>query len=202
MIAYALDAFEQAASIRDVVLVVGAHTRASADDLVMNGPWDKVLAIVAGGERRQDSVVAGVRAVPTEAAVVVLHDGARPLVTADLIDRSVALASRVGAAIAAVPVTDTLKQVEDERIVETLPRHGLWAAQTPQTFRADLLHAALGDPRAAAESFTDEAALFELLGLPVAILPGSTTNLKVTHRDDLPIAEALLAARTSAWGGE
>ena len=198
MIAYVLDALEQSASVRDVVLVVGSHTRASADDLVLNGPWTKVLAIVGGGERRQDSVIAGVSAAPADAQIVVVHDGARPLVTVDLIERSIAHAAEVGASIAAVPVTDTLKRVEDGRIVTTLPRHGLWAAQTPQTFRADLLRAALSDPRASRESFTDEAALFEMLGLPVAIVTGDVTNLKVTHRADLAIAEALFGARRMA----
>lgn len=199
LLAHVLDAFEAAHAIRDVILVVGEHTRATADDLVLEGPWTKVLTIVTGGERRQDSVAAGLAAVTPDTPFVAVHDGARPLVSPALIDACVAAAVDAGAAIAAVPVADTLKRVAGGRIVETVPRHGLWAAQTPQACRVDLLRAAFDLAAARGLEATDEAALLEAAGHPVAIVRASTTNLKITHPEDLTIAEALLA---HGGGGE
>ncbi len=202
ILAYALDAAERATAVRDVILVVGEHTRATADDLVLSGPYDKVLAIVTGGEQRQHSVAAGVAAVPADTEVVIVHDAARPLAPPALFDRCAAAALGTGAAIAAIPVADTLKRVAAGRVVGTVPRDGLWAAQTPQAFRRALLQDALD--RLAATSdvmtppFTDEAALFEWLGLSVEVVVGAVTNLKVTRRDDLPVVEALVAHALTA----
>jgi len=192
LLAYALDAAEQSAA-RDIVLVVGEHTRAAAAALVACGEWPKVRAVVTGGARRQDSVAAGVRAVAPDIAVVAVHDGARPLAKPALFDACLAAAAESGAAIAAIPVADTLKRVAGDEIVATVPRDGLWAAQTPQAFRRDLLVHALASPEAGNGTFTDEAALCEALGLSVRVVPGSRANLKVTRPDDLAIAAALLA---------
>lgn len=208
LLAHVLDAVA-ASAIAGVVLVVGEHTRGRTEALLAGGGWRLPVAVVAGGERRQDSVAAGVAAVPSEAEVVVVHDGARPLADGALFDRCAAAAALTGAAIAAVPVSDTLKRAAPAepgevaagapwRVAATVPRDGLWAAQTPQAFRRDRLVAALAHPAAQAGTFTDEAALFEALGWPVALVPGSATNLKVTHPDDLLVAEALLAARRAA----
>ena len=192
MLAHVLDAVEGAA-VDAIVLVVGGHTRAAVEDLVVAGPWRKIGAIVPGGERRQDSVAAGVAAVPPAAEVVVIHDGARPLAPPALFDRCVAAAAAAGAAIAAVPVADTLKRVEGTRITSTVDRAGLWAAQTPQAFRRALLVDAIArcDDRSV---MTDEAGLCEALGIPVEVVLGSPSNLKVTRPEDLPVAEALLRA--------
>jgi 2-C-methyl-D-erythritol 4-phosphate cytidylyltransferase len=134
-----------------------------------------------------------------EVDVVVVHDGARPLVTVEMIRRCLDRAWLDGAAITAVPVTDTIKRVRDEQIVETLDRSVLWAAQTPQAFRAELLQAAFAwrdsTPRA---MFTDEAGMIEAFGHPVAVVGGDRSNIKVTEPADLAIAEALLAARSGA----
>jgi len=192
MLAYVLDTLEQAATIGDVVVVVGEHIRHAVDVLTEKGDWTKVRTIVIGGARRQDSVAAGVKAVPTNVAVVVVHDGARPLATAALFDHCVVAAARSGAAIAAIPVVDTLKQVDHGRIVRTIDRAELWAAQTPQAFRLDLLRDAIsryGD-RAA---LTDEAGLCEALGIPVQVVPGSAQN--VTLPEHILLVEALLRAR-------
>jgi len=199
MIAHALTALEQAVSINDVVLVVGTHTREAIAALVAAGPWRKIRAIVDGGPRRQDSVALGVAATPESAEVVVVHDAARPLSPAALFDRCVAAAAATGAAIAAIPVADTLKRVADDRITSTVSREGLWAAQTPQAFHRRLLLDAMA--RAGERTVTDEAALCEALAIPVAVVPGSPRNLKITRPADLPLAEALLRAsddRTAA----
>ncbi|MDQ3780026.1 MAG: 2-C-methyl-D-erythritol 4-phosphate cytidylyltransferase [Chloroflexota bacterium] len=196
MIAYALTALEQAASINDVVVVVGAHTREAIAELVAAGPWRKVRQIVDGGARRQDSVALGVATTPASAGVVVVHDGARPLATAALFDRCVAVAAATGAAIAAIPVTDTLKRVAGAQITTTVSRQGLWAAQTPQAFQRALLLDAIA--RGGNRAVTDEAALCEALAIPVSVVPGSPRNLKITRPDDIPLAEALLRASADA----
>ena len=196
ILGHVLDAVERAGSVRDVVVVVGEHTRAAAEELVRAGAYAKVRALVIGGERRQDSVAAGLAVVPDGTEVVLVHDGARPLASPDLFDRCASAARRGGAAIAAMPVSDTVKRVVDGRVVATVPRAGLWAAQTPQGFRRELLQAALdrlASTAGDAPLFTDEAALFEALDLPVEVVAGEAANLKITRPEDLVLAEALLS---------
>ncbi len=193
ILAHVLDTVCQTRCASGIVVVIGEHTRDAAESLAQSGDWPLPLAIVTGGTRRQDSVVKGVAAVPSEADVVLIHDGARPLVQPDLFDRCAAAAFEVGAAIVAVPVADTLKHIESGRVVGTVARENLWAAQTPQGFRRALLVDALASPIARSHTFTDEASLFETLGLPVAVVQGSSRNLKVTHPDDLHLAAALIA---------
>ena len=124
---------------------------------------------------------------------VVIHDGARPLITVDLIERGLEAAGETGAAVAAVPVTDTIKVVGDDRLVqETLPRHSLWAVQTPQVFRFDIITEAY---RQAEAEVTDDASLVEMLGYKVKLYLGTYDNIKVTTPDDLALAEWLLYHR-------
>jgi 2-C-methyl-D-erythritol 4-phosphate cytidylyltransferase len=201
LLAYALDAAQAANSVREVVVVAGEHTRGAIESLVGDGSWPKVTTVVVGGERRQDSVAAGIAALPPEIGLVAVHDAARPLVTPALFDRCLDAARRTGAAVAAVPVADTLKRVAEGRVVGTVSRDGLWAAQTPQAFRRALLVAALERGRRAGITATDEAGLCEGLGVEVAIVPGDPTNVKITHPADLALAEALLAHRRAAVVG-
>ncbi|MFM8593318.1 MAG: 2-C-methyl-D-erythritol 4-phosphate cytidylyltransferase, partial [Chloroflexota bacterium] len=194
MLAWSLDNLEQAEEISEVVIVVGDHTRAAVEALVADHRWPKVRAVVVGGERRQDSVLAGLRATDPNADVVAIHDGARPLAPAALFDAADRAARADGAAIAAAPVADTLKRVVDLTVTATVDRTGLWGAQTPQALRRDLLldlFHRVGD-----RDVTDEASLCEAMGVPVTIVPSDATNLKVTHPGDLLIAEALLHQRT------
>ena len=139
MLAWSLRALEQAETIGPVVVVAGSHTLEAVGWLVRNEGFTKVQAIVAGGERRQDSVRAGLAALPEGIEIVVIHDGARPLAEPALFDRCAAAAAESGAAIAAAPVSDTLKRVTEGTIEETVDRTGLWAAQTPQAFRLDIV---------------------------------------------------------------
>ncbi len=195
MLAHVLDALEGATRVDAVVLVVGEHTRPGVAALVAANRWTKVLTTVTGGERRQDSVAVGLAAVPVETDIVVVHDGARPLAPPALFDRCVEVAAEVGAAIAAIPMADTVKRVVGGRVAATVDRDGLWAAQTPQAFRRSLLMAAVA---ACDDQVTDEAGFCESAGVPVAIVPGLATNLKVTRPDDIPVAEALLRAAPPA----
>ncbi|MDJ0868932.1 MAG: 2-C-methyl-D-erythritol 4-phosphate cytidylyltransferase, partial [Myxococcota bacterium] len=134
-------------------------------------------------------------ALPPGTSLVAVHDAARALVRPGAVGRVIAVARREGAAILAVPVRDTIKRVVGERIEETPPRSACWAAQTPQVFRAELLREALD--KASAESFlgTDDAELVERLGVPVYVVEGDADNLKVTHPEDLVLAEHVLAQR-------
>ena len=195
MLSYSLDVAERSASVRDVVIVTGEHIRATVERLVAGGAWRKVGAIVTGGARRQDSVAAGIRALREDITVVAVHDAARPLVTVDLLDRCIKAACDDGAAIAAVPVADTLKRVVAGRIAATVERDGLWAAQTPQVMRRAILLDAMGPDVMTRCAVTDEAAWCESIGVPVTIVPSSPANLKVTQAADITVAEALLRIR-------
>jgi 2-C-methyl-D-erythritol 4-phosphate cytidylyltransferase len=148
--------------------------------------------VVAGGETRSASVRLGFEALAArDDDFVSVHDAARPLVTAEEAREVLEAAEKTGAAIAAVPVVDTVKRVADGRILSTLDRAGLFGAATPQVFQAAILRRALGTGREA----TDEAALCEELGIPVAVVPVSRLSFKITVPADLELAEAILASR-------
>ena len=199
VVAHSLRAFAACDAIEVIVLVAGAENRPLLTEIAAAYGAGKVAAVVDGGDRRRDSVAAGLTALP-HADLIAVHDTARPLVSGAMITRGLDLAREHGAAIAAAPVTDTIKQVAPETgdpapILRTIDRATLRAAQTPQTFRRDLLlraHAA-GDADA-----TDDAALVEALGEPVVLYDAGGPNPKITEPADLPILEALLRARLPA----
>lgn len=187
LIAYSLDAFRTSRRIGSIVVVVSPSNSEAVSRVVAELVPGAV--VVNGGDRRQDSVRAGLDALP-DVDYVLVHDGARPLVTASLIDAVLDGAEEVGAALCAVPVADTLKRAGAQDLVEaTVPRDGLWQAQTPQGFRRDLL---LRAHEASSDEATDDAALVERLGEPVKLVRGSSRNLKVTTPEDIAVAEALL----------
>lgn len=166
----------------------------------------KVVAIVAGGARRQDSVAAGIHALEAGAdgpsRVLLVHDGARPLVTPRLVEAVAGAAAEHGAAIPVLPVGETLKRVELAKVAGTLDRTGVATAQTPQGVRWDVLHEALARvrPEEAAE-LTDEAALLEAAGIAVHVVPGEIANLKITRPDDLVLAATWLGAAGASRTG-
>ncbi|HEY7118733.1 MAG TPA: 2-C-methyl-D-erythritol 4-phosphate cytidylyltransferase, partial [Tepidisphaeraceae bacterium] len=155
--------------------------------------------VVPGGSERQDSVRAGLDALGFGCEWVIVHDAARPLITCDLVQRGLHTVRRHRAAVAAVPVRDTLKRVHEQaegRLVrETVSRDRLWAAQTPQLFQQPVLRQAFQAAGRRAAQFTDDASLVEAMGWPVAVFEGASDNLKVTYPEDLPLVEALLRAR-------
>jgi 2-C-methyl-D-erythritol 4-phosphate cytidylyltransferase len=161
--------------------------------------WGACLPAVAGGRERQDSVAAGLRSLPDEVEYVVIHDGARPFVTLALVHRVLEEARRHGAALAAVPIQDTVKRVSSDLFLEgTVDRHRLWLAQTPQAFHLPLLREAHLRARAAGLAATDDAALVEAMGHPVRVVPGSPLNLKITTREDLALARAFIDRTASS----
>lgn len=192
ILVHTVRAFVNSSSVDKVVVVVPAD-RVEFTDLLLEeyGFSNDALQVIAGGRRRQDSVKAGLDVLDRDVEIVLVHDGARPLVTQQLIADCCDAVSKYGAAIAAVPVKDTLKKGDvDKRILCTVDRADLWQAQTPQAARVSLLQAAYA---AAGDSdVTDEASLLELAGTGVHLVEGSETNIKITRRDDLIIAEKIM----------
>lgn len=185
-----LDAASRASRISSIVLVLPPSELAAGRTLV-EGRYAKLSAVVAGGARRQDSVSAGAAAAG-ECDVIVVHDAARPFAPPELFDAVAMEAERCGAAIAAVPVADTVKEVDETgRVRRTLDRSGLALAQTPQAFRRQTLMDALDRARAEGIVATDEASLVERFGGEVRVVPSSRLNMKVTDPEDLPVARAL-----------
>ena len=184
-----LAAFDGCDFINHIVVVVSENNVEKCRELIAGKKRSRPIEVCAGGKRRQDSVAAGLARLD-ECDWVVIHDGARPLVTKELIERGLEAAQETGAAVAAVPVTDTIKVAGDDRIVrQTPPRQNLWAVQTPQVFRPGIISKAY---QKAAGEVTDDASLVERLGNKVKLYMGSYDNIKITNSDDLLIAEALL----------
>ncbi|MBW2244732.1 MAG: 2-C-methyl-D-erythritol 4-phosphate cytidylyltransferase [Deltaproteobacteria bacterium] len=161
------------------------------------GPVRGLRPAVAGGAERQDSVAAGLEALSGEVSHVVVHDAARPLVPAEDVRRVVRVALECGAALLATPVTDTIHQIDGDRLRETPARAGLRAALTPQVFRVDWLREALAKARADAVHGTDDAALVARLGVEVRVVEGDPINRKITTAADLAWAEAVLQGEPS-----
>ncbi len=178
-------------AIGEVVVMVPAgkqkSARAEADAAGLQMP----IKIAEGGAERQDSVRLALMLTSAEADLIVVHDAARPFATPAMFSTCIGAAAQTGAALVAVPVVDTLKQVENGTVVATVPRDGLWYAQTPQAFRRELLVWAHESATRERITVTDDASLFEYLGLPVQVVQGSPLNLKITTQDDLTIGEAI-----------
>lgn len=163
-------------------------------------PLPAGVRTVAGGAERGDSVRRGLDAVPAEAEVVIIHDGARPLLTRAVVDRVLAAASGGSGAIAAVPVADTLKRVDYEgAIAATVDRDRLWRAQTPQAFPREMIREAYRRAAGEGATATDDAGLVERYGGRVVVVEGDGRNLKVTHPGDLARAELLLRGVAEGW---
>jgi 2-C-methyl-D-erythritol 4-phosphate cytidylyltransferase len=154
------------------------------------------IKVCTGGERRQDSVMAGVAELSPSIEVAIIHDAARPLATPAMFERVAEEARKSGAAITGVPVSDTIKEAAEHMILRTIDRRSLWAAQTPQAYRLALLNEAFGTAMTDEQEFTDEAAMLESLGHPVTVVEGARTNLKVTVPEDLELVEFLLRRRS------
>ena len=183
-----VDVFQRCTPIDQIVVVLSEQNLERGKQLVIEQGWSKVIDVCVGGRRRQDSVAAGLRRL-SSCNWVVIHDGARPLVTVDLIDRGLEAAKETGAAVAAVPVTDTIKTAGDNKIVrQTPPRQNLWAVQTPQIFGIKIITESYSR---VSGNVTDDASLVEQLGYRVKIYMGSYDNIKITTPDDLALAEAL-----------
>jgi 2-C-methyl-D-erythritol 4-phosphate cytidylyltransferase len=196
VVAHTWQRVDRADCIEQVVVVVRDGLQEEFLRIAEQYCFTKPYRIVTGGAERQDSVWNGLNAVSSETGIVAIQDAARPCVTEALIEATIAAAQETGAAVAAQPVTDTIKESSDGRLIErTVPRSRLWAVQTPQTFRVEVIRRALDVARAQGLTLTDDTAACELIGQPVRLVVSNTPNPKVTTPADLPYVETLLA-----WG--
>ena len=190
LIAHTVERFEAHPAVGEIVLVLAGESVARGRELVLSRGYRKVTQVCSGGERRQDSVRQGLERL-SSCDLVMIHDGARPCVDADTLERGIRTAHEHGAAVAGTPVKDTIKRVSPELLVEDTPeRARLWAAQTPQVFHYELLMEA---HRLGQADVTDDAAMVESLGHPVRMFEGTYENIKVTTAGDLAIAEVFLS---------
>jgi len=194
---YSLDLFEASGLIDGVwVAVHPALLDRFKNQFAPSWGYRKVMGWVAGGERRQDSVAAALKEIPEEASIVVVHDAARPLATAELLSRVVKAAGEHGAAIPVVEVVDTIKEVDESgKVAGTLQRRRLRAVQTPQAFSAPLLKEAYALAEKEGIGATDDASLVEAMGRSVMAVAGERDNIKITAADDLDRAERIMVRR-------
>jgi len=197
IIAHTLEAFYSLDIVQGITLVVSPGEEELMREKVLDiYPPKKPIKLVQGGAERQHSVYNGLKELPSDTQLVAIHDGARPLITPQVIERSFEVAKRWGAAVAGMPVKDTIKVVDSNgRVKDTPDRSYLWLVQTPQTFRYSLIMEA--HKRAIEDNFlaTDDSALVERLGKEVYMIEGGYENLKVTTPEDIAIAEEILTTR-------
>lgn len=192
VILHTLERFENCAAIHRIVLVLPASEIGNFENLRAKYEFSKLTNVVVGGDSRAASVLNGLNRVDKTTEIVAVHDGARPLVTSEEIERTIAKAKKSGAAILVAPVTDTIKQIDGDKISGTIKRENLRRALTPQCFRFDVLRRAFENPQTASGEFTDESMLVERLGVAISFVEGSARNIKITVPEDLRIAEALI----------
>lgn len=190
MIVHTVSKFQQVDAIREIVIVTREDLVDEIRDLCK--PFDKVRTVVVGGNSRQKSVEAGLRVLSKSVRLVAVHDGARPLVSLDVIEKTVHAANQYHAAAPAIPVKDTIKMVEKSLVTGTPDRGKLQAVQTPQVFDIDLLRGALKKAETDKAEVTDDCSAVERMGMSVKIVAGDERNIKITTPVDLMIAELFM----------
>ena len=199
VLGHTLRAFESTGRVSSIVVVTREEDVARVQKLAQQLSLHKGAAVVPGGTTRQQSVAAGLAAMPPQTQLVAIHDGARPFATPAMIDRVIATAQRTGAAAAAVRVKDTIKQADAAGLVQQTPdRSGLWSVQTPQIFRLDQYRQAMQHAQAAGLDLTDDCGVMEAAGVPVTLCEGDYRNIKITTPEDILTARAFLQERGEA----
>jgi 2-C-methyl-D-erythritol 4-phosphate cytidylyltransferase len=195
VLAHAIGAFQRCALVDEIIIVAREERFGCVEDICTKYGFDKVAKIMKGGKTRPESVYNGVYAASDKARLVAVHDGARPCIDIDTIERTIYAATKHHAAAPAVPVASTVKKVEGMIISETVDREGLYEIQTPQIFKIEVIKAALTHAVNKSVSITDDCMAVEMIGVPVHITEGSRGNIKITDCEDLRIAEALLGIK-------
>jgi 2-C-methyl-D-erythritol 4-phosphate cytidylyltransferase len=191
MLLHSIQTFQARVDVAMVVCVLPREYVGDPPPWIFQSDSDRLLLSV-GGRERGESVANGLEDLPSECEIVVIHDAARPLVTSETIGRVIDEARQGNGAVAALPVTDTLKRVDTSgKVIETVDRFGLWRAQTPQAFPRKVIERAHREAREADRIATDDAALCEKIGLPIVVVRGSERALKITEENDFALAEAL-----------
>ncbi len=193
---HTLLALQQVEAVDEILLIAREEDKETFAALAAEAGVSKLTRIVAGGATRQQSVQNGLAALPPKTTLVGVHDGARPLIDPDTVTAVIEAASETGAAAVAVPVKDTLKRTDENGIViDTPDRAHLWRVQTPQVFDRAALCAAMEAAMAAGKDYTDDCQLMEAAGIPVRLVKGLDTNLKLTTPEDIRLAQALMATK-------
>ena len=194
LLAYTLDKFQSHSLIAEIILVVQeSDLDYCQKEIVQRYGFVKVTKIIAGGSERQESVAKGLAALGPGVEYILVHDGARPLIDGQTISQAIEAAINRGAAVVGVPVKDTIKVVDQELLVQNTPeRHTLWAVQTPQVFRRDILERAYQEAEIQGWIGTDDASLVERIGEQVYMVRGSYSNLKVTTPEDIIYVREIL----------
>ena len=193
ILAHAVQKFEKAKNIRDIILVTGADSLQDVQEMAQEYGWEKIVSIVAGGKERQDSVWNGLQQVAADTEIILIHDGVRPFVTEDILNISIETALEMGGCVAGVPAKDTIKVCDGENIAIATPdRNVLWQIQTPQPFRKERIVKAYEQAKEDGFVGTDDASFAEHCGYPVKVIMGSYRNIKITTKEDLIIGEAFL----------
>ncbi len=196
VIVHTVRAFENAECIDEIVVVARQDRLEEVQKVLQSGGFSKLTAVVPGGETRMDSVEAGLKAADRNSTLVAIQDGARPMVTGEIIGVAVQAATRCHAAAPGIPVKDTVKVIDgDNKVVSTPQRSTLRAVQTPQVFDRDLLQAAWQAARQQNQSYTDDCGAMEGIGMRVYMTEGSEENLKITTPFDLQVAELIMRGR-------
>ena len=195
VISYSISAFVQCPQISEIIVVTRPDRLDDVRKVVKSGKFTKAMKIIPGGAERHHSVWNGLLAMDKRTKFVAIHDGARPLTTPALIAECLQLARRKGAACAAAPVSDTVKRASDHKVSESVERAGLWAMQTPQVFRKDLILQAYASIMQRNEMVTDEVSAVQRLGTEIALLQNQDWNIKITFPRDLEMAEMVLKSR-------
>ncbi|WP_304509293.1 2-C-methyl-D-erythritol 4-phosphate cytidylyltransferase [Anaerotignum sp.] len=193
VLAHTVDRFEHHSKIQDIILVTGEDNLEDVKAMVKTYGWKKVFSVIAGGKERQDSVKRGLKVLSEKTEIVLIHDGVRPFVTQDMIERSIDAAQKCGGSVLGVAAKDTIKICDEAGMVmETPKRSTLWHIQTPQAFRKELILNAYDKAESAGFLGTDDASVAEFAGEKIKVIPGSYQNIKITTKEDLWVATCFL----------
>ncbi|TFB11737.1 2-C-methyl-D-erythritol 4-phosphate cytidylyltransferase [Candidatus Marinimicrobia bacterium MT.SAG.2] len=192
LLAWTISRFESTEIIDEIIVVTREDEIEKVKELTLSEGFRKVSSIIKGGAFRQQSTQNGLNATSDDSTVVLVHDGARPLIRTSDIERIAESAEENGAALLALPSKESVKEVHDGRVTKTLPRESIWLAQTPQGFRKELLQKALSDAEKEGYVGTDEASLVERIGEEVVVVEGHSSNIKVTVSSDIEVVRSLL----------
>ncbi len=196
IIVHTLKVFEDSSVIDSIIVVCHPdEVDFCRQNIIKKFGFKKIIKIVKGGKERQDSVRNGLNAVPKSYDITVIHDAVRPFVSRSIIKKSVSEARKAGASVVCVPVKDTIKEVSEGYAAKTLQRQRLWAVQTPQTFKTDIIKEAHKKAFEKGINATDDSSLVEILGCKVKVVEGSYENIKITTPEDLIIGEEILKNR-------
>jgi len=193
VLAYTIEAFQKCDLVNEIIVVAHEDKIGLVGEMCKEFGYDKVSSVIIGGPTRTESVLFGIYAVSKKARLIAIHDGARPCVDIDVIEKTVKKAAKFNAAAPAVSITSTVKKIERGIIVETVDRDGLFEIQTPQVFRSELIKGALTNVLKKSIDVTDDCMAVELLGAAIYTVEGSRKNIKITDNDDLMIAKSYLA---------